>query len=151
MSPQVCGLWFPTRAPLGGRVQAANRAAKLSAWCGVGQPGGFASSRGPAWGFEHADKAGRGRGSKLAWVLLGQDQFGRGYRGVHCTWGQSSVSASHAETLPEGLNRTAPGFLGLGGGSSLHSVPAVWQGGFGGLCLGPHAPSACSGASACWR
>ena len=109
---------------------------------------------GLAWGFERANKAGRGCRSKLAWVLLGWHRFGRGSREVHCTWGQTSTSASCAETspsVPEGFNRTAPGFLRLRGGSSLCSVPAAWQGRFGDLCLGPHAPSTCPSASACWR
>lgn len=132
MSPQVCWLWLPTQVLLGVRVQAANWAAnwaaKLGAWCRARQPGGYAVPHRLVRGFEHADKVGRGCRSKLAWVLVGQHRFGRGSREVHWTWHQTGTSAGCAETLssvPEGLNGTAPGFLRLGGGSSLCSVSAV--------------------------
>lgn len=70
-------------------MRAADGAAKAGAERGSRQ--GFGLPHGLVRGFEHADKAGRGCRSKLAWVLLGQHQFGRGWREVHCTWGQTGV------------------------------------------------------------
>lgn len=51
------------------------------------------------WGFEHADKVGRGCRSKLAWVLVGQHRFGRGSREVHWTWHQTGTSAGCADVV----------------------------------------------------
>lgn len=50
-------LWLSAQALLGGRVQAANWAAKPRVWCGMGQPGGFVLHCGLAWEFVPAGQA----------------------------------------------------------------------------------------------